>query len=166
MRETPARSRVLARDKTPDRRLVGWLAAASLCAALVGCDSSSSARVSGTPRADIESALRMEEDCLYYRVATGADGIETWNADYVYFYVLEEGRPAMDENKEPIGQGLLFSQLEEFMKHHSRFGADTQLTFQVSRQVQRVLGDSVVSLEPPVIIPVRDLDSLLTAAGR
>jgi hypothetical protein len=130
------------------------------------CGTSGVSSVGGTTRASVEDALKLESDCIQYRVAVDAKGIETWNADYVYFYLWEGDHLAKDEHGKPVGQGLRHSQLREFMRQHPEYGENTNFSYQVSRQVQRVHGGLVLSTSPPETVPDVDLDSLLTLAGR
>ena len=130
------------------------------------CGSSGVATVGGTTRSSIEDALKLETDYIQYRVAVDDKGIETWNADYVFFYLLDGDGPAKDEHGKPVGQGLAYNQLKEFMRQHPQYGESTQLTYQVSRQVQRVHKGLVLSTSPPETVTGLDLDSLLALAGR
>jgi hypothetical protein len=131
-----------------------------------GCGSSAVSNVGGTSRASIEEALKLESDCIQYRVAVDAKGIETWNADYVYFYLWEGDHLAKDERGQPVGQGLRHSQLAEFMRLHPQYGEKTNFSYQVSRQVQLVHDGLVISTSAPTLVSGLDLDSLLTLAGR
>ena len=142
------------------------LAAILLWSVVPGCGSSGVASVGGTSRASLEDALKLETDCIQYRVSVDAKGVETWNADYVYFYLMDGDRPLKDERGQPVGQGLRFSQLQDFMREHPEYGASTLLTCQVSRQVQLVQDGRVLSTSAPETLTGMDLDSLLALAGR
>ena len=133
---------------------------------VAGCGSSTVSKVGGTSRTSIEEALKLESDCIQYRVAVDPKGVETWNADYVYFYLWEGDHLAKDEQGKPVGQGLRYSQLQEFMRQHPEFGENTNFSYQVSRQVQRVHDGLVLSTSAPELVTGLDLDSLLTLAGR
>jgi hypothetical protein len=146
------------------------LRAIALLLALAGAscgDRGLSQSMGSMSRAGVKEVLQYEKDCLFYRVAENADGTETWNADYIYFYVLgKDGKPARDHTGEPMGQGLLRSQLEEFMRSHPEFGEDTQMLMQVARQVQTSRGDSVLSVRDAGLVENPDLDELLKRAGK
>jgi len=88
------------------------------------------------------------------------------NADYVYFYLMDGDGPAKDERGQPVGQGLRFSQLQDFMRQHPEYGETTLLTYQVSRQVQLVQEGRVLSTSAPETVTGLDMDSLLALAGR
>ncbi len=133
--------------------------------ALLGCGSHSRNPASATSRASLDEMLKLQYDCLQYRVGSDSTGAELWNADYVYFYMLQGDHPAMDKDHQPIAQGLLRTQLKEFMAQHPEYGEDAQFTYQVSRQVQRVKDGKVLSTSAPVMVDA-DIDSLLQLAGR
>jgi hypothetical protein len=135
--------------------------------ALAGCgDRGPSSATGSMTTAGLQEVLSYEKDCIYYRVAENPDGTETWNADYAYFYVLgRDGKPAVDHAGQPMGQGLLRSQLGAFMKAHPELGDDTKLLMQVSRQVQVSRGDSVLSVRDAGLVENPDLDELLKRAG-
>lgn len=133
--------------------------------ALPGCGSQSGNPASATSRAALDEMLKLQSDCLQYRVGSDSTGAELWNADYVYFYMLQGDQPAMDKDHRPIAQGLLRTQLKEFMAQHPEYGEDVQFTYRVSRQVQRVKDGKVLSTSAPVMVDA-DIDSLLQLAGR
>ena len=144
-----------------------WLAVLTIALTITGCGTQGVASVGGTTRASMEAALNLESDCIQYRVAVDTAGVETWNADYVYFYLLDnDDRPMKNGKGEFVGQGLLHSQLVEFMSRNPQYGNDAMLASLVMRQVQRTKDGVVLSTSPPDTVYGVDLDSLLALAGR
>jgi hypothetical protein len=148
------------------------MAALRLCATLfgaaflAGCGSGGVAGINSTPRTSLETALKLTDNCIQYQVSVDSAGVETWNADYVYFYMFKDGRPAVDERDQPVAQGLLYTQLKAFMAEHPQYPADTEFAYQVSRQVQRMKGGLVLDTSVPAVVPDADLEALLALAQK
>jgi hypothetical protein len=158
----------------------------SLFTALAGCvavlalgcspqrSAGPSTSLSPTGRVSLNALAAMTRDCLQYSTgARDSAGNDLWNADYVYFTVVDTaGRVTMGADGRPLAMNLLYSQLTDFMNKHPRV-AETQSQFNICAQrVVRHLKDGhVVRDDPGVTVEDFDLwaalsgDSAARAAG-
>ena len=158
------------------RRIVPVVALSvlSLVPCLAGCGSggrpSLVAAAAPTSGAAIEQLTAAMKNCLQYQVDTRADGTQLWNADYVYFYLLDKktSRPWLGPEGKPIGQRLLASEAKEFMARNPELEARTDWGMRLARQVQEVKGDRVTTRPDVSWIDDFDVDSLIAkdAAAR
>lgn len=140
---------------------------------LAGCGGEHASLVSAAAPASSAALARLSaaaKDCLQYKVETRADGTEVWNADYVYFYLLDANSPTAWKGPDgkPVAQGLLASQAIEFMSRNPGLERRTDWGMRLSRQVQEVNGGNVTNLPGVTWLDDFDLEELLAkdAAAR
>ena len=92
-------------------------------------------------------------------------GNDLWNADYVYFSIVDTAGVLMkDADGRPLGENLLFSQLTDFMDRHPHVAA-TQKQFGIHAQriVRHMKDGKVLRDDPDVMIEDFDLFAALAA---
>ncbi len=129
-----------------------------------------SAVASPAAGATLEKPTAAARDCLQYPIETRADGTVVWNADYVYFDLVDSktNKLALDAAGKPLADPLLPSQAVEFMPKHPGLEHGTAWGVRISRQVQEVR-DGKETLRPgAIVLHDFDVDSLLAidAAAR
>lgn len=120
--------------------------------------------------ATLEKLTAAARDCLQSPIETRADGTVVWNADYVYFDLVDSktNKLALDAAGKPLADRLLPSQAVEFMSKNPGLEHGTMWGVRISRQVQEVK-DGKVTLRPgATVLYDFDVDSLLAldAAAR
>jgi hypothetical protein len=113
-----------------------------------------------------ESAFAMlsgtGRDCLQYPTAKYADGTEDWNADWIFFSLVQtsDSTLARDSNGKPIAASLLFSQAAKFMNEHGETPG-TGWTWVVKRMKRHVREGQVLSQSDYAVIDDADLADLI-----
>jgi hypothetical protein len=131
-----------------------------------GCSKGSGVDLTASPASAEKSSLErfstMNEDCLQYLAETRADGIEVWNADYPYFYLVEAstGRYALDASGKRFADGVLYHQARELMNAHPELESHTQWGVLIMRVQQMSKDGKELSRSEPQKIETFDLDEL------
>lgn len=138
-----------------------------LALAVAGCGRHSGRVLAAKPAsvatntlADLAAGKR---DCLQYPVAKFADGTEDWNADYVFFYLVDakDGKVVKDAQGQPLATGLLAGQAVQFMTAHPEMAATTSWCCTVKRMKRHLKSGQVLSQSDYVTVDDFELADLL-----
>ena len=143
--------------------------AAGVVFAAVGCShqgSGPAAALSPTGRVSPDVLTGMTRDCLQYPTGVrDSVGNDLWNADYVYFSIVDTAGVLMkDADGRPLGENLLFSQLTDFMDRHPDVAAtQKQFCIRAQRVVRHMKDGKVLRDDPEITIEDFDLFAALAA---
>jgi hypothetical protein len=142
---------------------------AGIVIAALGCSRQGpgpAAALTPTGRVSRDVLAGMSRDCLQYPTgARDSAGNDLWNADYVYFTVVDSAGQALRGTEgRPLAGNLLFSQLTDFMDGHPGIAAaQGQFGICAQRIVRHMKDGKVLRDDPYVTIDDFDLFAALAA---
>lgn len=149
--------------------IIRGLFAIVIAALMVGCGRQSSRTGNGISAVggpfahrSMDAIASLDRDCLQYLVSRDSSGVEIWNADYVYFYLVQEkdGALVLDAAGRPLVSGLLHSEVADWMAERDTMPG-TSWAWRIQRTAQRVRDGRVISQGAPRIVDDVDLWELL-----
>ena len=145
------------------RIAIGLLLILALGAAGCGRPSSGPLGASKASKTTLEDLASGRRDCLQYPVAKFADGTEDWNADYVFFTLVDtkDGKVVRDPKGQPLATGLLAGQAVQFMRAHPAMATTTSWCTAVKRMKRHLREGRVLSQSEWVMLDDVDLAELV-----